>query len=80
MSHRAIFINPKPRNFLHEASRHELNRPALFQAIAQGKLGTEMPAWNKVLNEQEIANVAEFVFQRFIRPPKETAKSGSGGK
>lgn len=77
---RAYFINPKPRNFLHEASRHELNRPALFQAIAQGKLGTEMPAWNKVLNEQEIANVAEFVFQRFIRPPKETAKSGSGGK
>lgn len=77
---RAYFINPKPRNFLHEASRHELNRPALFQATAQGKLGTEMPAWNKVLNDQEIANVAEFVFQRFIRPPKETAKSGSGGK
>ncbi|MBI5753440.1 MAG: c-type cytochrome [Hydrogenophilales bacterium] len=77
---RAYFINPKPRNFLHEASRHELNRPALFQAIAQGKLGTEMPAWNKVLNDQEIANAAEFVFQRFIRPSKETAKSGSGGK
>jgi len=77
---RAYFINPKPRNFLHEASRHELNRPALFQAIAQGRLGTEMPAWDKVLNEQEIANVAEFVFQRFIRPPKGAAKSGSDGK
>lgn len=77
---RAFFINPKPRNFLHDASRHELNRPALFKGISQGKLGTEMPAWNKVLNEQEIANVAEFVFQRFIHPAKEPAPSKSGGK
>ena len=77
---RAYFINPKPRNFLHTASRHEFNRPALFRAIAQGKLGTEMPAWDKVLNEQEIANVAEFVFQRFIRPPKKGTKSERDGK
>jgi mono/diheme cytochrome c family protein len=26
-----------------------------------------MPAWDKVLAPQEIANVAEFVFQEFIR-------------
>lgn len=66
---RAYFINPKPRNFLHPASRQELNRVALFNAISAGKLGTEMPAWSKVLSEQEIADVAEFVFQRFIQPP-----------
>lgn len=66
---RAYFINPKPRNFLHPASRQELNRVALFNAISDGKLGTEMPAWSKVLSEQEIADVAEFVFQRFIQPP-----------
>lgn len=65
---RAYFINPKPRNFLHTASRQELNRVALFNAISAGKLGTEMPAWSKVLTQQEIADVAEFVFQRFIAP------------
>ncbi|RZI42025.1 c-type cytochrome [Herbaspirillum sp. HC18] len=64
---RAYFINPKPRNFLHPASRVELNRVALFKAINEGKLGTEMPAWGKVMSEQEIADVAEFVFQRFIK-------------
>lgn len=63
---RAYFINPKPRNFLHPAVQHTLNRPALFQAIALGKRGTEMPAWNKVITDQEIADVAEFVFQSFI--------------
>jgi cytochrome c oxidase cbb3-type subunit III len=74
---RAYFINPKPRNFLHPASREQFNRVALFDAISNGKLGTEMPAWSKVLNQQEIADVAEFVFQRFIhQQPSETA----GGK
>ena len=64
---RAYFIMPKPRNFLHDASRADLNRPAIFKATTEGKLGTEMPAWGKVMTDQEIADVVEFVFQRFIK-------------
>ena len=64
---RAFFILPKPRNFQHPASRATYNRPTLFRAISQGRTGSEMPAWNKVLSPQEIANVAEYVFQAFIR-------------
>ena len=70
---RAYFINPRPRNFLAEESRATFNRPALYAAVAMGKVGTEMPAWKYVLTEQEMANVAEFVFRRFIR-----ADAGSG--
>jgi len=69
---RAYFISPPPRNFLLESSRQRLNRPVLFEAITNGRLGTNMPAWGKVLTNQEIADVAEFVFQNFISaPPKE---------
>ena len=64
---RAYFINPKPRNFLHTASRTYLNRPTLQNSIAKGKLRTEMPAWEKVFNAQQIADVSEFVFTTFIR-------------
>ncbi len=64
---RSTFIRPKPRNFLHPDARRTLNRPALLKAIHNGKTGTVMPAWGKVLNDQEIANVAEFVFQEFIQ-------------
>jgi len=64
---RSNFIRPKPRNFLHVDSRRSLNRPALYQAISIGKPGTVMPAWSKVLNEQQIVNVAEFVFHAFIK-------------
>lgn len=65
---RAYFINPKPRNFLHTASRASLNRPALQRIISKGKLRTEMPAWEKVLDAQQIADVGEYVFTAFIQP------------
>ena len=59
-------LNPPPRNFIHPDSRRTLNRPALFRAVFYGKPGTVMPAWSKVLDKQQIANVAEYVFQTFI--------------
>lgn len=67
---RAYFITPPPRDFLLETSRQRLNRPVLFEAITNGRLGTNMPAWGKVLSNQEIADVAEFVFQNFISAPQ----------
>ena len=77
---RAYFINPKPRNFLHPASRQEFNRVAIFNAVSAGKQGTEMPAWRQVLNQQEMADVSEFVFQRFIRPVPGNAKPAKHSK
>lgn len=75
---RAYFINPKPRVLTEAGARAQFNRPALYAAVADGRLGTEMPAWDKVLNAQEIANVAEFVFQEFIRPRE--ARQARDGK
>jgi len=63
---RAYFISPRPRSFVSAESRAAFSRPILIHAIAQGKRGTEMPSWDKVLTDQEIADVAEFVFQRFV--------------
>lgn len=67
---RAYFIRPKPRNFIDPAFRAGYNRPALYAAVANGRLGTEMPAWSKVLTDQEMTDVSEFVFVRFIRPSR----------
>lgn len=74
MGPRAYFIEPKPRNFLNPDSRQQLNRPALFKAIFLGKPGTVMPAWGKVLTPQQLADVAEFVFQDFINPNPDAIK------
>jgi mono/diheme cytochrome c family protein len=75
---RAYFINPKPRNFLDPAARNTFNRPLLFDVVSKGKVGTEMPAWDKVLSAQQIANVSEFVFQQFIlQKPVVAGKTGA---
>lgn len=71
---RAYFINPKPRNFLSDASRHQFNRVALYAAVSEGRLGTEMPAWKQVATPQQMADVTEYVFRHFIAPPTANAK------
>ena len=63
---RAYFINPKPRNFIEDASRARFNRVALYAAVSEGKVGSEMAAWNKVATPQQIADVSEYVFQAFV--------------
>jgi mono/diheme cytochrome c family protein len=64
---RAYFINPKPRNFVEAASRARFNRVALYAAVSEGRLQSEMPAWKQVATPQQIADVSEYVFQTFIR-------------
>lgn len=77
---RAYFINPRPRDFLESASRARLNRPALFEAISNGRQGTEMPAWGKVLDAKQIADLAEYVFETFISAPPLTAANNAVAK
>jgi len=66
---RAYFIYPRPRNFQHPASKTRFNRPELFTAIKKGVTGREMPAWEKVMTDQQIADITEYVFQTFINHP-----------
>lgn len=65
---RAYFIRPRPRDFTSSAARAALTPAALHEAVAHGRVGTEMPAWSKVLSEQQIADVAAYVHQAFVAP------------
>ena len=65
---RSKFINPKPRDFLTPKSRSRFNRPTLFVAVRDGVRGSVMPSWGKVLSDQQIADVAEYVFEAFVHP------------
>ncbi len=76
---RVRLLSPKPRSFGDAAARARLSRPVLFAAIAAGKVGTDMPAWDKVLTDQEIADVAEYVFRAYINP-EVTAKLTPGNR
>lgn len=75
---RAYFIQPKPANLVSDESRVEMNRPRLFKSIYMGRNGSEMPAWSKVLSDQEVADVAEYVFTAFIQPAKAPSPASAG--
>lgn len=74
---RAHFNQPRPRDFTAADSRQHFNRPRLFAAIRDGKRGTVMPAWGKVLTPQQIADVGEYVFRAYIRADLKKTESGS---
>jgi mono/diheme cytochrome c family protein len=63
---RAYFIFPKPRNFQDPDFQKQLSRSQLFNAIKNGVLGREMPAWGKVLSDQQIMDITEYIFQTFF--------------
>ncbi|MFQ5566663.1 MAG: c-type cytochrome, partial [Paracoccaceae bacterium] len=67
---RAYFMIKKPEDFLSREARAELDRPKLFEEVSEGVIGTTMPAWEKVLTPQEIANVAEYVYRAFLHPDR----------
>lgn len=72
---RAHFNIPRPRDFTSPDSRRQFDRTRLFASIQNGKRGTVMPAWDKVLTQQQIANVAEYVYQTFILDTQVKKKS-----
>lgn len=63
---RAYFIFPKPRNFNDPATREYLTRRNLYNGIKYGVVGKEMPAWGKVLTDDQIADLTEYVYRQFI--------------
>lgn len=67
---RADFNIPRPRNFTTKLSHIELTRARLFHSISNGRRGSVMPAWKTVLTPQQIANVAEYVYETFVNPQK----------
>lgn len=64
---RAYFIFPRPRSFVNPATQEIFNRPRLYAGIKDGVIGREMPAFGKVIEDQDVADIAEYVYRQFIR-------------
>lgn len=65
---RAYFMAIKPANFTSPGFRLRMDRARLHNAIAKGVVGSPMPAWDKVLPEEKIADLAEYVYAAFVAP------------
>lgn len=77
---RADFMAKKPLDFTAPESKSAFNRPRLFESISRGVRGTPMPAWSKVLNGEQIADVSEYVYRAFIDNQGPTEPDTAGRK
>lgn len=58
--------NLTPTSFLTDKFRANFGRREIFASTALGKLGTHMPTWLKALDDQDVADISEYVYQRFV--------------
>ena len=59
------FLEPHPRDLTDKSELSEMSEAQLAAAIADGLLGTSMPAWKSVLSEQDIQAIAAYVNRAF---------------
>jgi mono/diheme cytochrome c family protein len=62
----AITQSLQPLSFQTASFRAEFGRRDIFTGTALGKLGTHMPTWLKNMDDQDVADVSEYVYQRFV--------------
>lgn len=61
------FLEPHPRNLAEAPRMQAMNIDKLSQAIADGVVGSAMPAWKTVLSEEQIHTVAAYVLQLYLQ-------------
>jgi len=57
----ARVLQPPPRIFADPVAMARLNDNDLYRAIKQGKSGTAMPVWGRLLTESQIRDVMQYV-------------------
>jgi mono/diheme cytochrome c family protein len=62
-------LSTLPRDFTSEASKRELTRDRIVLAITHGRPGTAMVAWKSQLGEADIAQLADYVLEKFVNGP-----------
>ena len=67
----------KPRNFQDADFRSFANGFSLFSAVSGGR--GHMPAWEKTLSNQDIADVSEYVLRSFVKPRATSAQASHEG-
>jgi cytochrome c oxidase cbb3-type subunit III len=71
-------LNPPPRDFTRTDSQ-ALSRETMIDAVAHGRNGTAMTAWDSRLSSGQIAAVIDFIRAEFLPRQREVAGNGASG-
>ncbi len=73
----AWYLEPAPRDLTKAAFFNSKPQERFVQSIRYGVLGTSMPSWGKVLNEEQIRAVFAHIQETYIREPRRELKPRS---
>jgi sulfur oxidation c-type cytochrome SoxX len=71
----ALYLDPAPRDLTKAAFMNSKPNERFVHSIEGGVPGTSMPAWGKVLNEQQASGVLEYVRATFVHEPQRPLKA-----
>ncbi len=70
----AIYLDPAPRDLTKAEFMNTKQEARFLASIQNGVPGTSMPPWGKVLNDQQIKGVFDYVWATFVREPHRQLK------
>jgi mono/diheme cytochrome c family protein len=73
----AIYLDPYPRDLTKSAFVNSKSPERLLGSIRKGVAGTSMPAWGKVLNDDQARQVLDYVQTTFTKEPRHEQKAYS---
>jgi len=70
----AIYLDPYPRDLTKAGFINSKPLDRLKTSVKTGVAGTSMPAWGKVLNDDQVGGVLNYVFASFTKDPRRELK------
>lgn len=70
----ATYLDPYPRDFTNAGFMNSKTEERLMTSIKTGVPGTSMPSWAKVLNDQQVKSVLEYINQTFTKEARTEIK------
>jgi sulfur oxidation c-type cytochrome SoxX len=70
-----LYLDPAPRDLTKAAFMNSKPEDRFIQSIKLGVPGTSMPAWGKVLTDEQVRGTLGYVFQNFVREPRGELKA-----
>lgn len=71
----AVYLDPYPRDLTKAGFMNSKTEDRLVASIREGVLGTSMPGWGKVLNDEQIKGVLNYIQTSFVKDPRRPLKA-----
>lgn len=71
----AIYLDPSPRDFTKSGFINSKSEDRLINSIKKGVAGTSMPAWEKVLSDDQIKVLLDYIQQNFVKEARKPLKA-----